>query len=319
MNHLVRGPVTVRVPATSANLGPGYDSLGLAVSLHDVLTASVLPSGALEVEVEGEGAATVPRDERHLVVRSLLAGFAALGVDVPPGLRLRCVNAVPHGRGLGSSSAAIVGGLALARALVVGGAELLPDDALFGLAARIEGHPDNVAPAVLGGLTVAWAERDGTGATFEAARLSVANGLRTVAFVPPDPLETAVARGLLPSDVPHADASFNTGRAALLVAALTGQVAGGRALLAGTADRLHQDYRAPVMPDSAALVRRLRAGGVPTFISGAGPTVLALQTPDPLGGPPVPADEALVSLARPPEGWRVLPLEVDPTGVTLLP
>ena len=255
MSHLVRGPVTVRVPATSANLGPGYDSLGLAVSLHDVLTASVLPSGGLEVEVEGEGAATVPRDERHLVVRALRAGFAALGT-APPGVRLRCVNAVPHGRGLGSSSAAIVGGLALARALVVGGAELLPDDTLFGLAARIEGHPDNVAPAVLGGLTVAWAE---PGSTFEAARLSVAAGLRAVAFVPPDPLETAVARGLLPSDVPHADASFNTGRAALLVAALTGQVAGDRALLAGTADRLHQDYRAPAMPDSATLVQRLRS------------------------------------------------------------
>ena len=316
MSHLVRGPVTVQVPATSANLGPGYDSLGLAVSLHDVLTASVLLSGALEVEVEGEGAATVPRDERHLVVRSLRAGFAALGVDAPPGLRLQCVNAVPHGRGLGSSSAAIVGGLALARALVVGGAELLPDDALVALAARIEGHPDNVAPAVLGGLTVAWSEPD---ATFEAVRLSVASGLRAVAIVPPDPLETAVARGLLPSDVPHADASFNAGRAALLVAALTGQVAGARALLAGTADRLHQDYRAPAMPESAALVERLRSAGVPAFISGAGPTVLALQTPDPLSGAPGPAEEALVSLARPPEGWRVLPLEVDPTGVTLLP
>ena len=319
MNPFVDGPVTVRVPATSANLGPGFDSLGLALTLHDVLTASV-EAGGLEVEVSGEGAASVPRDEQHLVVRSAREGFAALGVE-PPGLRLRCVNVIPHGRGLGSSSAAIVGGLALARALVAGGADRLPDQTLFALAARIEGHPDNVAPAVLGALTVAWSEPAGEGGS-RAVRLPVAPGLRAVAFVPPDPLETTVARGLLPATVPHRDASGNAGRAALLVAALTGQVTSDvdGALFAGTEDRLHQEYRAPAMPDSAGMLDRLRAAGVPAFVSGAGPTVLALlRSSEPLGDAPQRADGSLVALARPPAGWRVLPLEVDRTGVTLLP
>ena len=303
---LVREQVTVRVPATSANLGPGFDSLGLALTLHDVLTASV--ADGLHLEVEGEGADTVPRDERHLVVRAARAGFAALGTE-PPGLRLHCVNAVPHGRGLGSSSAAIVGGLVLARALVVGGAARLPDADLLALAARMEGHPDNVAPALLSGLTVAWSSGD---ASSDAVRLEVRRELAAVAFVPPDRLETHVARGLLPAAVPHRDASANAGRAALLVAALTGQVAGDveRALLAGTEDRVHQQYRAPAMPTSAALVDRLRAHRVAAFVSGAGPTVLALVP----GGDV----DALVDLARVPEDWRALPLEVDPDGATLL-
>ena len=298
--------VTVRVPATSANLGPGFDSLGLALSLHDVLTASV--DDGLHVQVEGEGADTVPRDERNLVVRSAQTGFAALGVAAP-GLRLRCVNAVPHGRGLGSSSAAIVGGLVLARSLVVGGAARLPDAELLALAARIEGHPDNVAPAVLGSLTVAWSGVDGSS---DAVRLEVLPGLGAVAFVPPDPVETQVARGLLPATVPHRDASVNAGRAALLVAALTGQVSGDvdQALLAGTEDRVHQQYRAPAMPDSAALVDRLRAREVAAFVSGAGPTVLALVAAEDVG--------AVVDLAAVPEGWRALPLAVDPDGATLL-
>lgn len=314
MSDFVAGPVSVRVPATSANLGPGFDSLGLALTLHDSLTASVSSEAGLVVSVSGEGAETVPRDERNLVVRAAREGFATLGVE-PLGLRLTCVNAVPHGRGLGSSSAAIVGGLALARALVVGGESRLPSEALFALAARIEGHPDNVAPAVYGGLTVSWSTADGS---FESARLAVDPGLRAVAFVPPEPLSTEVARGLLPATVPHGDASSNAGRAALLVAALTGQVPPDRvdaALLAGTDDRLHQHYRAPAMPDSAALVVRLRSAGVPAFVSGAGPTVLALLRGP--GSSSVGVD-SLVALAQPLPGWRVLPLEVDPSGVRLL-
>ncbi len=321
---LTTGQVTVRVPATSANLGPGFDSLGLALTLHDVLTASVEPDGVLVVEVEGEGAATVPRDARHLVVRAAREGFAALGVE-PPGLRLRCVNAVPHGRGLGSSSAAIVGGLVVARALVEGGAEAFPDRDLLAVAARIEGHPDNVAPAVLGGLTVAWTEPDRGS---EAVRLPVDPALRAVAFVPPEPLDTHVARGLLPPTVPHADASANAGRVALLVAALTGQVPDDldRALFAGTQDRLHQGYRAAAMLDAAALLERLRSHEVPAFVSGAGPTILALlrrPAPVDLTGPATgpatdPAVASLVRLAQPPPAWRVLPLEVDTAGATVL-
>ena len=310
MSPLVHGPVTVRVPATSANLGPGFDSLGLALRLYDVVTASVLPSDALEVEVEGEGEATLPRDGRHLVARSAREGFAALGV-APPGLRLRCLNAVPQGRGLGSSSAAIVGGLCVARALVVDGSERMTDEALLSIAARIEGHPDNVAPAVLGGLTVAWSGSEGSADTFEAVRLEPERTLRAVAFVPPEPLPTRVARGLLPATIPHADAAANAGRAALLVAALTGQVSGNRALLAGTSDRLHQSFRAPAMPESAALVSELRSAGVAAFISGAGPTVLALVH---AGTAPDAAVESVARLAPPRAGWRVLTLEVDVTG-----
>jgi homoserine kinase len=321
VSELVTEPVSVRVPATSANLGPGFDSLGLALALYDVFTGSVDADG-LVVEVEGQGAATVPRDERHLVVRAAREGFAALGVE-PRGLRLRCVNAVPHGRGLGSSSSAIVGGLVLARGLVVEGPARLPDEELFALAARIEGHPDNVAPAVFGGLTVAWSEPAGPAGApaSEAVRLRVDPTVHAVAFVPPEPLSTAVARGLLPTAVPHGDASANAGRAALLVAALTGQVTSAvdEALLAGTADRLHQAYRAPAMPDSAALVARLRSHGVAAFISGAGPTVLALlRSPDP-GDPAVEsAIERVVGLAQPFPGWQVLRLEVDGSGAAVL-
>jgi homoserine kinase len=192
----------------------------------------------------------------------------------------------------------------------VDGTQRLPDAALFTLAARIEGHPDNVAPAVLGGLTVAWS---GPGGSFDAVRLEVDPGLRAVAFVPAQPLATRVARGLLPATVPHHDAAANAGRTALLVAALTGQVAdAGWALFEGTADLLHQQYRAPAMPESAALLGRLRAHGVAAFVSGAGPTVLALL-PD-TGGDL----DTLTEVAQPPSGWRVLPLDVDDSGATQL-
>ncbi len=285
MAGLRAGPVSVRVPASSANLGPGFDALGLALGLYDVVTAEVtaevtseVPGEAtasggpgLEILVEGEGAGEVPLDENHLVYRCLVRGLEELGVDVPP-LRLHCVNAIPHGRGLGSSSAAIVGGLALARALVVDGVERWDDEAMFEVAAELEGHPDNVAPAALGGLTVAY----GTGAGFRAARLDVAPDLAFVVFVPPDPLATTVARGLLPDVVPHADAARNAGRAALLVAALTGHP---EHLFAATEDALHQGYRAPAMPGSAALISALRANGVAAVVSGAGPTVLAVVPP----------------------------------------
>lgn len=249
MTDFVDGPVEVSVPATSANLGPGYDSLGLALDLRDVVTAEVGGTG-VEIEVSGEGAETVSRSADHLVHRSMVAAFTALGLETPP-LRLGCRNAIPHGRGLGSSSAAIVAGVALARALVPGGALLLDDNGLFALAAEIEGHPDNVAPAVYGGFTVAYSE----GGRFRAVSASVDPRVRAVVFVPPTPLETKVARGLLPPTVSHADAAANAGRAALLVAALAGHP---EVLIDATRDWLHQDYREPAMPGSLALVRKLR-------------------------------------------------------------
>ena len=266
----------VRAPATSANLGPGFDSLGLALGLYDDVEVEVT-GGGLSIEVDGEGAEVADRGERHLIVKVLhrtfdvLDAMAGSGPGRPPGLRLRCRNRIPHSRGLGSSSAAIVAGIVAARALHPGGG-LLGDDAALRLATEIEGHPDNVAPCLSGGLTVAWTTPGGP----RLVRLE-SQVTQVVAYVPEQRLATERARGLLPGSVPHGDAAANAGRAALLVAALTGGL-DREILLDATEDRLHQDYRAPAMPESAALVGRLRAAGVPAVISGAGPTVLAFTS-----------------------------------------
>jgi homoserine kinase len=292
----LRGPVTVSVPATSANLGPGFDSLGLALDLRDEVTGEVRDEPGLEIVVEGCGAGGVALDERHLVHRAMSAAFSRLGVEVPP-LRITCRNVVPHARGLGSSSAAIVAGICLARTLVVDGARMLDDAATLALAAELEGHPDNVAPALLGGLTVAWSEQAGA----RAVSLPVDPRVAVVVFVPPDGLSTELARGLLPHTVPHADAAANGGRAALLVAALGGHT---ELLLAGTEDRLHQDYREAAMPRSLELVRSLRADGVAATVSGAGPSVLAFTD----------AAQRTRLAARAPDGWLAVALEVDRAG-----
>ncbi len=293
----VAGPVRVRVPATSANLGPGFDTLGLALDLRDELEAEVT-AGGLVVEIHGYGEGEVPLDESHLVVRAMRATFERLGRQ-PVGLRLSCRNVIPHARGLGSSSAAIVGGVWLARELVAGGRLLLDDADLLDLAARMEGHPDNVAPALLGGFVISGQDADGS---FWAVPGSVDPRVGAVVFVPAAPVSTEAARGLLPAQVPHADAAANAGRAALLVAALSGRP---EELLRATEDRLHQDYRRPAMPDSLALVEALRADGVPAVISGAGPTVLAFVD----GASPE------VLLARCPTGWQAHVLPVSSTGV----
>ena len=298
MATFVDGPVRVSVPATSANLGPGFDAFGLALSLSDELEAEVVGDGLL-VEVEGAGADGVPRDETHLVVRAMRAAFDLMG-EQPPGLRLSCHNRIPHARGLGSSSAAIVAGVVLARGLVAGGQLLASDEALFELAADLEGHPDNVAATFYGGFVVSGREDD----RWFAVRAGVDPRITAVAFVPPTGVETTVARGLLPATVPHADAAANSGRAALLVAALAGQP---EHLLTATRDWLHQDQREPAMPETLALVRRLRADGVPAVVSGAGPTVLAFGTTD------------TSSLrARCPDGWECHDLVIESQGAALL-
>lgn len=269
-------PITLQVPATSANLGPGFDALGLALALHDEITVSVV-GGGLSIEVEGEGAHEVPRDESHLVVRSMHRAYEAMEVAVP-GLLVHCQNRIPHARGLGSSSAAIVGGLWAARATVVDGDERLSDVDLLRLATEIEGHPDNVAPCLFGGFTIAWAS--GEPPCTHAVSRRVVDGLSAVVFVPPTGVATEQARGLLPATVPHSDAVFNLSRSALLVDAFL--TADGRSveerttqLLDATDDRLHQQQRSAAMPESADLMRALRAAGIPAAISGAGPTVIA--------------------------------------------
>ena len=287
-------PTRVRVPATSANLGPGFDALGLALGLYDDVVVQVADSG-LSVDVAGEGAQTVRRDKRNLVVTALYAAFDAMG-GRPRGLQVVCANRIPHSRGLGSSAAAIVAGITAARALVVGGTERLDDDAALQLAAKLEGHPDNVAACLLGGLTIAWSGTDGT----QALRLEPARDLAAAVYIPTATSSTAKARALLPAQVPHADAAANAARSALLVTALTDRP---DLLLEATEDKLHQPYRAPAMPRTASLVGKLREAGRPAVVSGAGPTVLLLG-----GGEPPAA----------PRGFELHQLEVDREGARVL-
>jgi homoserine kinase len=300
-------PVTVRVPATSANLGPGFDSLGLALSLHDTVQARVIPAGGLEVEVFDVDATTVVRGDDHLVVRSMRAAFAVMGAQ-PPGLALVCRNEVPQGYGLGSSAAAIVAGLLVARGLAgPAGAAALPSEALLRLATELEGHPDNVAACLSGGLTISWT----TAAGVRVARLVPLPGLQPVLCVPAVPLATEAARQVLPADVPHRLAAANSARAALLIAALTGRP---DLLLDGTEDFLHQPYRAAAMPATATLIASLRAAGIAAVVSGAGPSVLALT----MAGSSAGADQVARIAGEAKEVWRVLPLSVDGDGARLI-
>lgn len=285
----------VTVPASTANLGPGFDTFGMALALYDVVEVEVVDAG-LSVEVVDAGAGgidDVPTDETHLVVRALRRACTHLHVQLP-GLRLRCHNAIPHARGLGSSAAAVVSGVAAGYALA---GRPLDGDALQ-LAAEFEGHADNAAASLFGGFVVAWC----TDGRFRAERLTPDPRIRPVLAVPGQHSSTATTRGLLPERVPHVDAAFTAGRAALAVQAMTARP---DLLLDATDDRLHQDYRASAYPASAALVRELRRRGVPAAVSGAGPSIIALTS---AGILPEGVDV---------EGFRVTPLAVDLDGVRL--
>ena len=306
-----RSPAVARAPATSANLGPGFDAFGLALGLHDQVEAGVT-GGGLTVQVDGEGEETASAGERHLVVRAMRAAFDTMGGQ-PAGLALRCTNGIPHGRGLGSSAAAVVSGVLAARALVADGADLLPDAEVLRLAVDLEGHPDNVAACLAGGLTVAWhpsvpdgcpdsvagvrpAVPEDTGSwagvvpgadgirgerpaarPVRLLRFDVLTGITTVACIAPGAMATHEARAALPGSVPHADAAANAARSALLLAALTSDPS---VLFDATEDYLHQRYRAAAMPATADLLARLRRAGVAAVMSGAGPSVLALGRAD---------------------------------------
>lgn len=297
------GSVTVRVPATSANLGPGFDSLGLAVGLYDTVRVRLTDDGTARIRVAGEGARSVPRDESHLVVRTIRRTFASAGWS-DGGLELSAENAIPHGRGLGSSAAAIVSGVLAACALLPEHAR--PDaDAVLDLCSRLEGHPDNVAPALRGGLAISW-EQDGS---YRTVQVAVHPDVQPVVAVPATALSTEAARGLLPQAVPHADAAANAGRAALLSHALAHDP---ELLLQATEDFLHQGYRAPAMPGSAELIRLLRAAGLPAVVSGAGPTVMVLAP----GAAQAAHAEALLAEATASDAanWRILRLPVAADG-----
>lgn len=306
--------VTVTVPATSANLGPGFDSFGLALSLHDAVRAQLLPDG-IEIKVAGFGAETAAAGRQHLVIRAMRTAFAVIGWQ-PAGIRISCQNEIPQGFGFGSSAGAIVAGLLAARALagqaLAGGpladsaGSALADDRLLGLAARMEGHPDNVAACLAGGLTIAWAGPAGA----RVARLAPLPGIAAVICVPAAPLATVTARKILPAQVPHADAAANSARSALLVAALTGQP---ELLMDASEDFLHQRYRADAMPETASLIDALRVAGVPAVVSGAGPAVLAFT----VAGMGPQADAVAAIAADAAAAWRVRPLEIDRRGAAV--
>lgn len=285
--------VTVEVAASSANLGPGFDTLGVALGIYDSITVTVTESG-LELEVAGEGAGEVPEDASHLIAKAVEAGLRAGGAGAP-GVQITCDNSIPHSRGLGSSASAAVGGLVAANALMGG---VLTTEHLVQLSSEFEGHPDNAAASVLGGVVISWTERSATAVTYRAVRMEVDPSIVASVLVPAETSSTAQTRGLLPETVPHGDAAFNASRAALMSVALASHP---EFLLAATEDRLHQSYRAPALVGTTEWVARLRDRGLAATVSGAGPTVLVLGTS------PLPAD--LRDLAES-QGWRVLDLEI---------
>jgi homoserine kinase len=266
--------VNAVVPASTANLGPGFDSLGLALSCYDEIVVTTIDSG-LQVEVEGEGAGQVPLGPEHLVVRAVALGLQMAGAQAP-GLVVRCRNDIPHSRGLGSSAAAVVGGLAAANGLVAqAGWTPLSIAQLIQLASEFEGHPDNASAAVLGGAVVSWTSADGDHSSYSAVPLRLHPDIHLFPAIPSQQSLTAATRVLLPGHVRHEDARFNVSRVALLVVALTERP---DLLLPATEDVLHQPQRAAAMPASAEYLRLLRRYGVAAALSGAGPAVVAFTT-----------------------------------------
>lgn len=296
----------VRVPATSANLGPGFDTLGLALAYGDELVVSRRELPGASVQVMGVGEHEVPTDESNLVVRAAAYVFERIGRAIP-GLEIEAHNRIPHGRGMGSSGAAIVAGVAIAAGLLSRDEHdpiTLSETQLLEFATELEGHPDNVAPALFGGLTIAW--NAPTGPRFK--RLMVHRGVSPLVLVPDFELSTDVARSLQPRQVPHEDAVFNVSRSALLVAALTQSP---ELLFEATEDRLHQDYRGEAMPATRDLIRELRSAGHAAVVSGAGPSVLVLSNG------PAERLAAVDQVARVAPEWQALVLAVNSKGATV--
>ena len=297
--------VTVRVPATTANLGPGYDSLGLALAMHDTMTVESLDTDELLFDLRGEGAETLPRDASHLVIRAMDAAFERLGFR-HAGLKVTADNVNPHGRGLGSSASAVVAAVSAANAMVPVEHQR-GQEWILQLTSELEGHPDNVAPAIFGGLALSWQDSD----QYSSTSATVADPVIPIVAVPDFELSTEAARSLLPASVGHHAAAMNSGRAALLIHALTQKP---EFLLAGTEDYLHQSYRAEAMQPSAALIAALRTAGHAAVVSGAGPTVLVLANGEAEASDALAFIEAFTSANTPDVAWRVLKLAVDVEG-----
>lgn len=300
--------VSVRAPATSANLGPGFDALGLALTLHDTVRVRTTASGTILVRSEGEGADALPTDATHLVAASLISTLQRAGYRAD-GLELDTINVIPHGRGLGSSAAAIVAGVLAGNALLPTGERFAPAQ-LLQWAASLEGHPDNVAPALMGSLAISWE----SGRVYHSTRVDVHPDIVPVLAVPDTALSTESARALLPTSVSHRSAAANAGRAALLIHALG---ADPSLLPAATQDALHQDFRAPAMLPSATLMRGMRAEGFASTISGAGPSVLTLAVGESEAGAAEDALHALLEQDETPGGWRIIRLAVEREGANV--
>ncbi|EEI17866.1 homoserine kinase [Corynebacterium lipophiloflavum] len=295
---------TVTVPGSSANLGPGFDTLGIALGIYDTVEVETIPSG-LEIEIFGEGADDLPRDSSHLVIKAIHSGLEVAGVEVP-GLRVVCHNEIPQSRGLGSSASAAVAGVVAANTLA---GSPLDAAALVQLSSAFEGHPDNAAASVLGGAVVSWTDVpvDGvTDTTYRAVGVQVHPSIRATAFVPDFHASTDAVRQVLPSHVTHTDARFNVSRTAVMTVAIQHHP---ELLWEGSRDRLHQPYRADVLPVTAEWVNHLRNRGFAAYLSGAGPTAMVLSTE------PVP--EKILDGARQ-AGLRVVDLDIaGPVSATL--
>lgn len=296
----VSGAVRVVVPASSANLGSGFDSAGLALSLFDEIEASFTDKPGVQVDVDGEGRNSLPKDENHLIARVMLKTFANLSMPVN-GLYLRCINRIPHGRGLGSSAAAISAAVVAARALAGTQGTRMDDQGALELASSIEGHPDNVAACLYGGFTVSWIDENSLA---RAVKLNPHNSIIPVVMIPKFEVDTEQARALLPSHIPHRDATYNVSRSSLLVHAMTNDP---DYLFEATSDRIHQEYRRPSMQSASALVTNLRNKKHAAYISGSGPTVCVLTNKENV--------EEVISLV--PDEFEAQQLEISQSGASV--
>ena len=297
----------VSVPASSANIGPGFDSFAIALEMRDRYAAQILDDESFDVDVTGEGADQVKKDAKNLIIKSMMRGFEHMG-GKPRGIALRALNVIPHGRGLGSSASAIVGGLALARSLVLTGEQYMSDEDLITLATELEGHPDNVAAAFYGGATIAWLESkinsEGVSSNIgRAVSLKVDDRIKALLLVPENQLSTAKARKLLPESISHQDAVLNSSRTALLVHALAERP---DLLFTATEDLLHQKYREEAMPKSIAFVEKLRGAGLAAVVSGAGPSVMVLYSG---------AEDEIDQIQSVSPGFTAMKLAIAKTGV----
>lgn len=299
----------IKVPATSANLGPGFDCAGLAVALYDELEIHTTEAG-FSATVEGEGHNYLPTDARHLIIAQIRMRLEQLGWHLP-GLKLKATNRIPHSRGLGSSAAAHIAAAMAVQALLPNDAGITRADILQ-WASEAEGHPDNVAPAIYGGLTFSWKEASANDDAYRAITLDPHADITPVVAIPSKPLSTAAARTLLPATVPHTEAVANAARAALLAPAMT---IDPQLVFAATEDWLHQQYRQPSMPETLEHITAMRSIGHAAVVSGAGPTLCVFATSN--AEADVVVDTLEQRAAKSSQHWEVRILPVATEGATM--